>query len=458
MLQDDSPGLGRRSERPSAAVRRASRHDPVPWVVGFFVANILFQRVSLLPNTPLSAVTVLVFVWLLIAYYRGLLVLDKHRTLLWLLAAGLSGLLVIPQILVVGTPHISATSWLLLVTTWFPAVARLRDTSLDAYGRTARALARVGVGLSAASIVFIVIQFLGVTYTDYVGEVLPDWLQVQNFATTYKVAWDIPIYKSNAWVALEPSFLSFTLGICAMCALYARMKTWVFLVIFVGILTTVAGSGLAVLGVGLIVMLVRGQLGLIKKQVLALAAVVAVALMSPLGTLMFSRVFEASDTNSSTSMRAIEPYSYLVPRLLTDPAGLLFGQGPGSSRLVVGDRGISGLLVPHIAKLVFDYGLVVGSLLLLVTVVAHTRSPFPALAYSLLFSLLTLQGSAQPLVNCVLAVATWWAPYQALRDRDAGRQERPTRPDDPLAPGETDGLEPAAQAGDLQAVGLARRR
>ena len=59
----------------------------------------------------------------------------------------------------------------------------------------------------------------------------------------------------------------------------------------------------------------------------------------------------------------IEPYQFLWPQWMADPWGVIFGRGPGSSAWVVTNSGIDGLLVPSVAKVFFDYGLIGGVLL-----------------------------------------------------------------------------------------------
>ena len=96
------------------------------------------------------------------------------------------------------------------------------------------------------SIAFIVSQLLGVRYYDWLAEVVPHHLLVHDYVISYPITYGSEIYKSNGWVALEPSFMSFMIGVCLVSALVTRMSMAKVLVLLAGLLSTVAGSGIAV--------------------------------------------------------------------------------------------------------------------------------------------------------------------------------------------------------------------
>lgn len=394
--------------------------DPVPWVVAFFLANFFLQRVSVLPNGLLSAATPLVVFWMIVGLWRGVFVFERRRMTLWLVALGASGLVTVVQLLVVINPIVSVSSWLFWMGLWLPIIVRANSTTKVDYQRCARGLALAGAGISSLSVLFLLLQLVGVPYRDYLGEFLPKALQVQGFVISYPIQYGNPIYRSNAWFALEPSFLSFTLAVCAMCAIYARLRPWVFLWILAGLLATFAGSGLAVLAVAFVVLVVSRQRTLLLPHLPGLGLIALVVTLTPLQELVFGRVGEVGDANSSSSLRAVEPYLDLWPDWSRETMGMLAGYGAGSSRAVLDGLSVPGLLVPNIAKMLFDYGLLIGALLIAVIVAAHVKSPYPALAWGLLASLLTLQAGVQGILNCVFAAITWWAPAALERRRHRG--------------------------------------
>ena len=403
-----------------AAVDTAQRQ--ARWVVVAFVGVFLFQRLAV-PGLPVSMTVPLLLLWAGLALFRGVLELDAKRTVVWLLAAGVSGLLMVPQAALVHFPLISVNSWLLWMVTWLPMVFRFPDRTPRAYDATLRGVAWAGAGLSGLSVVFVLSQVIGIGYRDFFAELVPHSMQLQGFVITYPIAWGSPIYKSNAWLALEPSFLSFMLGVAMVCALMSRRHPLLVVWLGLGLLCTTAGSGIAVVGVYLIVALLRGHARPLMRYLIVAAPLAVIGAATALGDSILDRLSEASDPRSSTTLRMIEPYIYLFPEWLSDAARMFVGGGPGSSQRAVEDVGVNGLLVPTPAKMLYDYGLVGGLLMLAMVVLAYLWSPAPEFAFALAFSMLTLQGPAQPLVAMTLLMITLFAP---------AAQEAPPAPPRPM--------------------------
>lgn len=405
--------------------------DPAFFAAGFFVANFLLQRLSALPGLSISLATPVTLAWMTYGLARGILVIEPRRAQLFGWAVVASALATFFHLSLVSASSLSVGSWAFWLLIWIGVVVRFRDTSPATTRRVAAALARVGGWISALSIFFLGIQFAGVPYRDYLASVVPAPFLVDGFVISYPIAYGNPVYKSNAWLALEPSFLSFMLGICAMCSLWAGLSLWRLLLLIIGILSTFAGSGLAVLLVGVVIMLFTGQAAALRKHLAVGAGLLVASAFTPIGAYVFARADEVSRSDSSSSLRAIEPYAVLVPRWLADPAGILFGYGAGSARQTIDDLGQPGLVVPNVAKMIFEYGLIAGVILVAVIVVAHTRSPYPALGISVLFSFLVLQPASQPLVNCGLACVTWCSPaVRAWARRDWTARDWAAQPDD----------------------------
>lgn len=381
------------------------------WTAFAFVGVFLVQRFAV-PGLPISMTVPLLLLWAGLAVSRGVVEVDLTRTVWWLGASGVTALLMVPQVALLTFPLISVNSWLLWTITWLPMMFRFTDRSPKAHQVTLRAVSSAGGWISGLSVLFILVQLAGISYRDLFAEFVPSSLQLQGFVISYPIAYGSPIYKSNAWLALEPSFLSFMLGVALVSALASRRHPVLVLWLATGLLCTTAGSGIAVVGVYLIVALLSGQgRHLVRYVVLAVPAA-ALAALTALGDSILDRVGEAGDTRSSTGLRVFEPYVHLVPQWLADPARLFVGGGPGSSQRVVDDLGVLGLLVPTPAKMLYDYGLLGGLLMLAMVLAAYLGSPAPGFAFALAFSMLTLQGAAQPLVAMTLLCITLFAPMQ----------------------------------------------
>lgn len=383
--------------------------DPVVWVVGLFAANIALQRLSI-PGLSIPVITPLAVAWVVLALWAGVVELSYRRLVLWLLAAGVSGSLVLLQVVLVDSPFVSVNSWAFWVVVWLPLIVQVKERSRATYLRALRGIGNVGVAVAALSVLFTGSQLVGVRYHDWVADVVPPSLLVDGYVISYPVAWGSELYKSNAWIALEPSFLSFMLGICLVAAIIARLHWVKATLILVGMLTTTAGSGLAVVIPFIALALLTGQAARLRNYALPGVLVAALFATTIAGQAILTRVTEVGDSRSSTSLRAIEPYVQLWPDWISDPLVPLLGRGPGSSAWVVSNLGIDGLLVPSPAKVLFDYGVLGGALLLMVMVAAFVRTPEPIFAASLAISMFAIQAAAPPLVVAVLLAVSLWSP------------------------------------------------
>lgn len=389
--------------------------------MALFAANFLLQRISI-PTLSIPIITPLIVIWMGIALWFGVVDLHARRLMLWLAASAVSAALVLLQVLLISNPYVSVNSWLFWMVTWLPVVVQFRDRGEQTYLRALRGIGHLGIVIGTLSGLFMIIQLFGVRYRDLMGQLVPASLLVDGYVITYPVTWGSPIFKSNAWVALEPSFLSFMLGICLISAVIARLHWVKLIIILVGLLATAAASGLAVVAVFIVLCVLLGQGRLLRPYALPTIPIALIFGTTLFGQSILNRLTEFGDSRSSTSLRAIEPYLYLWPEWIADPWVPFIGHGPGSSAWVVTNSGIGGLLVPSPAKVIFDYGLIGGTLLLLVMVAAFVRCPDPKFAMALAISILTVQGASPPLVVSVIIAVTLWSP---------GRLGPPTDPADP---------------------------
>jgi hypothetical protein len=401
--------------------------DPVLWAAALFLTTFLLQRIAV-PGLPIPITVPLALGWVTLALLFGIIELNQARVLLWLTSAGLSGLIVLLQMVTLTNPFVSVNSWALWIVMWLPVIVQSPVRDPQTYRRFAGAITRIGLGLAALSLLFLGSQVAGIRYFDWFATVVPHSLLVQDYVISYPIVYGSPLYKSNGWIALEPSFMSFFLGVALVCALLARARVAAVVFIGAGLLSTVAGSGLAVVGVVLVVTAVQGRLGQMRKYLLPGAVIGVVFAFTVLGEAVFSRVTEAGEENSSTSLRTIQPYIELWPYWISDPTGIFMGHGPGSSANVVADLGINGLLVPSIAKLLYDYGILAGILLIALMASTYLRATSSAFALSLAASMFLLQGASQPLVICSVLAISLWAPVERLDEGGWGSHR--DRPDD----------------------------
>jgi hypothetical protein len=343
---------------------------------------------------------------------RGVVEVDRTRLVMWLAATGSCALVVPLQSYWVDRPLISPTAWALIFAVWLPALLSMKDRRRVTYVLALRYIAYGAAALAAGCVVFMLVQLAGVAYTDYLANAVPAPLLLQGFVITYPVSYGSELYRANAWIGLEPSIVSMMMGVGLIAALIAGTKFRILVLIAAGIVCATAGSGLAIVLVALVVMLgypVRRNL----VRYLPIAAGAAIALLvTPFGQAILDRVTEAGDQQSSTSLRGILPYQYMLPQWVVDPWAVLVGRGPGSSQVLTEQSGILGLLVPTPIKIFFEYGVVAGMALAMFILFCYVGGPSRSLSVSLLVSLWLLQPGTTTMVVVLplFLVSTWWAP------------------------------------------------
>lgn len=414
-----------------------SLRDPVPWVVVLFTVNFSFQRISL-PNISIPITLPFTLLWVGLAVYAGVAVSNTKRLMLWLFAASVSALLVVPQALAVENPDISVNSWVYWMCIWLVVVVQLQDRRRKTYVRCLRTLSTVGLAISLLSISFMAVQLVGFRYTDWLAELVPSAYLVQDLLTTYPVAAGVDLYKSNAWLANEPSYVSFTLATCLISGLVARVSMARISLLLAGLISTSAGSGVFVL-LGFVLAAILGRRTRELRGYLLPGVVLGtISGFTVIGQAIADRVLEVRSPNSSTALRAIDPYRFLWPEWISDPVSVFVGNGAGSSRRAIDNLDVVGLQVPSVAKLLFDYGLIGGLLLLAVMLSAYQRAPDPQFALALAVSMFTLQPASLSLVICSIVIATLWAPGpfgdQRSQPLHAVYQQRRSASQPPLVP------------------------
>lgn len=386
------------------------------WIAALFVALVVLQRFSVPGLTNVSLLVPVVVGWLVLARMAGVLEIDRTRLCWWLAFAGISGLGMLIQQLLVRHALISVTAWLLMVVVWLPFTMRAVDRSTATYLRLLNHVSRISTVLAALAVLMVVLQLLGLGYRDVFASIVPTNMQLEGFVISYPITWGSTIYKANAWVGLEPSFVSAQLGVGLLAAIFVRARVWVVVTLILGIIATVAGSGIVIVLVGLLVIFVHRSRRLLYRYAVVAVLAVGASLLTPFGLLLLGRSTEFQGEDTSTSLRALQPYDVLFPHWVSDPVGMLLGYGPGSSQRVVEATNVLGLLVPTPAKVFFEYGLIAGFVLAVFMLVCYWGGPSRTFAVTLLVSLWLLQpGSTTltitlPLLVLVTLFSPRWGP------------------------------------------------
>jgi hypothetical protein len=260
-------------------------------------------------------------------------------------------------------------SMFLLVLAYLPAAL------VSTEGRRATlAVSRLFVWImTVAAIVALVqfgLQYVGVPNVDYLAQALPPNILVQGFSPNALITYGSDLHRANAYLFMEPSFLSLFLGLAVLVAIKTRSGWVQVTVLLAGMVPPLAGNGFVLLASGVLVSLFlpnrRRLMTLIPGAIAALVAAAA----TPLGALYLGRSTEARSSGSSSSFRFVQPYTTLFPASFDSPFHALFGHGAGNSDPYLNDvRNLIDVTRPAIPKVFFEYG-VIGALGILGALVA----------------------------------------------------------------------------------------
>jgi hypothetical protein len=405
-------GLARLSRHPQPTTASELQRATARWVVTLWAMIILFQRFQL-PNQEVALVLPLTIVWCIYGVVRGVAEVDTHRFAWWMGATGLSAAVVPFQYALVDRAFVSLTSWGLIITTWIPFIFRLRDRRKETYLLALRGIVKVCMWFALLVIIMMASQLV-IPYQDWFADIIPESIRLKTFTIAYPITYGSPYYKANGWIGLEPSVVSFQLGLGLVAALLIRSTMPVVLLLGTGILCTTAGSGVIIVAVAVPVIIFSAYRWALARYLILIPPVLAFA-ATPWAEPIVKRTSEftgGTGSNTSTNLRAIAPYDVLWPRFIEDPFRVLFGGGPGSSAEIITNQHILGLLVPTPLKIFYDYGVVAGLALATFLLFMYLGGPSRAIAITLGVSLWTLQPGTTTMVFVVVVplMVTWWTP------------------------------------------------
>jgi hypothetical protein len=409
------------AETPFTAERRAA--------IGLrliVLAVVVLQRFAV-PGLPTALCMPIVLGIVVYLVSERILVQDRLRTGLYLLAIGSCC-----GATLLSTSHFrdewSLNSLLLLVLLYVPFCYRLRRELRHLYRPLLEFYNRIMVVAACVALAQWLAQILGWAYMDLLA-FLPRQLLLQTYNTFSPVQYGSSLMKTNAVVFLEPSFCSQFLAIALVAQLVLGGRRWRLPLYAAAILTTVSGTGILLVGLGLVVLAVRRGVPWAAGMLFILLLLGAGVSFTPLGQLLMTRSTEPSSPNSSGNARFVAPYGQVTAGLARDTPTLFFGRGPGQS-----SPDTSGIKYfnaerlqanyPVIPKLGAEYGLIATLAFTVFVVVAITKgTPSPTMSAIMLLFYLALSGSLlQPgtvytayLFTSVFAAAPAYYEHRRLR-------------------------------------------
>ena len=393
-MTSDGPRFGPRVA--PAAVFTSSERSTLRLLKTTLVVIVFLQRVAIPVGQGISVVLPLTAVALLALFWGGGLAFEPRRTRLYLIA-------MVAVVTVTLIPHgsgasvASLSSLLLLLVTYIPCCLILRQEHRARYEEILRFFVSLATIVAVLALLQYGLQLVGWKYTDVLSDLLPPNWTLQGFSTSYPVRYGSPLYKSNAFLTVEPSACSQVIGL-GIVLLVRRDGGWrrVLLVLLLlgALLTTVSGTGVLLVAAGMVGLAVKRGVKWTARLVVATLAAVITLSLTPAFSLFTSRATETKATDTSASLRFVQPYSATWQQL-SDTGVLIRGNGPGSAdrqaNRYFANTGLP-LLYATLPKLLLEYGAVAGAVFLFF--IAAVFSSGPALELkTVVFVLYFLLGS-----------------------------------------------------------------
>jgi hypothetical protein len=357
--QDQGPAFRLDTPLPDGLTKQSLRV-----LKGLLLGVIVFQRV-VIPGVGLPLALPVVYCGFAYLISRGVLTVHHRRSALYFttclaclattLAATFSGI----------AP--SLNSLLLLLVLYLPHVFTVGRDLRRHYADMLRFFSIIMLVTSTMGVLQFVVQLLGVSYVDVVGALLPKQFVAIGYNTSYPIVYGSALFKSNGLVFLEPSFFSQFAALAVLTQTVLGERQWRILVFLLAMFTSVSGTGVVLLAVGLAVLTVRRGVWWTARILVVGAMTIGVAIATPgIGNVFRDRSKETSNSDSSGNLRFIKPYQVLWEGVAIAPPAALIGFGSGAAdregKAYFGRTGLS-LANPTLQKAWFEYGLVSGTLL-----------------------------------------------------------------------------------------------
>lgn len=197
--------------------------------------------------------------------------------------------------------------------------------------------------------------YLGIPYFDPLN-LLPASFQIEGYVVTYPIIYGSPIYKSNAYFFLEPSFLSQFMALALLIEILVFRRVIVMGMQVLALACTFSGTGLLLIAVTLPIAVL---FNLSNRRVVVGSGICALLVIAAVvsNPTVLDRAGELDSQDSSGSMRFSTPYERLTQLSLNSASDLLVGYGAGAVDRLKGGQIAN---FPAIPKAVIEYGLIGG--------------------------------------------------------------------------------------------------
>ncbi|WP_432510353.1 hypothetical protein [Kineococcus sp. SYSU DK001] len=328
--------------------------------------------------------------------YHGDVVENRGATRIFVLA--MAACFLCAGIVLFQTGYGGITSLVYLPVIWVAFAFRLHASRQHLYERVLRRYEAIMLVLAGIGVAQTVSQALGLwTYVDVVLQNVPETFLFTGYNTSYPIEYGSPIIKANGFVFLEPSIYAQFLAMALLSVLVRRASWWRVLLLGVALVCTISGTGLLFAAFGVLLLALRRGGRWTARIVVAVVVAVPVALATPFGSIIAERADETSNTNSSGSLRFVQPYQRILETWGEDPLSVLTGDGAGRADALA-DQIFRATGLPinfsGLAKVVLEYGVPASVLFcVFVGLALVRRAPAPTLAWAGVFANAFLTGS-----------------------------------------------------------------
>lgn len=362
------------------------------------ITVVVFQR-FIIPglSEPISIALPVVFLTLVGLAVRGHLVTDVFRTGLYLAAVAaclLANLIVMSN----GSLAASLNSILFLAVIYMPLCFRTSAAVREQFPQVLAFFQGLMVIAASICVLQTAIQFAGVSYEDPITKyVPPDLIYGIGYNNIYPVSYGSSILKSNGIIFLEPSFASQFMALAIIIQILMGNRRWRLALFGAALLSTVSGTGIALLGAGIVVLAVRRGGQWTVRTVLGLAVVVIALSFTTVGALLSERTGEGAEVGSSGNARFVAPYQLVSDAIGRDTETLLVGRGAGSiddKVEIYFNPGAQLVNYPPLPKLIGEYGLPAGLLFFAFVLAVFLHNvPSTTLGIACVVNLFVLSGA-----------------------------------------------------------------
>jgi hypothetical protein len=398
-------------------VLQARRFDRGVWRLPIYTATFL----SKLAVPPFGAAGISVAIPLICAasagaVLTGRMVIDTRRMLAYVVLVAM-----LWAVQIAHSGIFSPSSMLLLTALHLPYVLRLRR--VPDYERVLEFFQSVALVIAMLGLLQYVVQFaVGPKLAFPIENFFPEAFRVAAFNTQGYVTYGSNIFRTNGVFMLEPSFFSQFLAIGVVIELITRRRVWAMAAMFVGMLVSYSGTGLALLGACLVFLGVSQKRWVLLGS-LAAAGVTVLTVAGLVGNVPYVSVFlaragEFSSQGSSGFARFVGGFYMFDQFLWSDPVRALTGYGAGTFQQFSGRANypVTGMAL---FKMVFEFGVVGAGIYFGFLWYCISRSAAPAVLRVAVGLCYLLSGNYIPFAHgLAFTLLIWTAPLPADRSTD----------------------------------------